>query len=125
MQALSVSRARIAWSVLKTGLLVMLAVIGVQEFLAPKLNQLAFERRTQAISGVESTRRGFWSRNANVWCMYAACFMVESHLKSKFISLTTTEGFVSWHGRERLLFRTQSGGCFTTCVSRSFWKTRP
>jgi lipopolysaccharide export system permease protein len=27
------------------------------------LNQLAFERRTQAISGVESTRRGFWSRN--------------------------------------------------------------
>ena len=63
MQALSVSRARIAWSVLKTGLLVMLAVIGVQEFVAPKLNQLAFERRTQAISGVESTRRGFWSRN--------------------------------------------------------------
>jgi lipopolysaccharide export system permease protein len=49
--------------VLKTGLLVMLAVIGVQEFVAPKLNQLAFERRTQAISGVESTRRGFWSRN--------------------------------------------------------------
>ena len=64
MQALCVSRARIAWSVLKTGLLVMLAVIGVQEFVAPKLNQLAFERRTQAISGVESrARRGFWSRN--------------------------------------------------------------
>jgi len=41
----------------------MLAVIGMQEFVAPKLNQLAFERRTQAISGVESTRRGFWSRN--------------------------------------------------------------
>src|SRR5262245_43961722 len=32
MQALCVSRARIAWSVLKTGLLVMLVVIGVQEF---------------------------------------------------------------------------------------------
>ena len=65
MQALGVSRARIAWSVLKTGLLVMLAVMGVQEFVAPKLNQLAFERRTQAISGMESTstRRGFWSRN--------------------------------------------------------------
>src|SRR5947208_6780584 len=63
MQALGVSRARIAWSVLKTGLLVMLAVMGLQEFVAPKLNQLAFERRTQAISGVESTRRGFWSRN--------------------------------------------------------------
>ena len=65
MQALCVSRARIAWSVLKTGFLVMLAVIGVQEFVAPKLNQLAFERRTQAISGMESTstRRGFWSRN--------------------------------------------------------------
>ena len=52
MQALGVSRARIAWSVLKTGLLVMLAVMGVQEFVAPKLNQLAFERRTQAISGM-------------------------------------------------------------------------
>jgi lipopolysaccharide export system permease protein len=63
MQALCVSRARIAWSVLKTGLLVVLAVIGVQEFVAPKLNQLAFERRTQAISGTASTRRGFWSRN--------------------------------------------------------------
>jgi lipopolysaccharide export system permease protein len=63
MQALGVSRARIAWPVLKTGLLVMLAVMGVQEFVAPKLNQLAFERRTQAISGIESTRRGFWSRD--------------------------------------------------------------
>ncbi|HUK39873.1 MAG TPA: LPS export ABC transporter permease LptG [Candidatus Acidoferrales bacterium] len=65
MQALGVSRARIAWSVLKTGLLVMLGVMGVQEFVAPKLNQLAFERRAQAIAGTESTstRRGFWSRN--------------------------------------------------------------
>src|SRR5262245_43265141 len=65
MQALSVSRARIAWSVLKTGLVVMLAVVGVQEFAAPKLNQLAFDLRTQAISSSESTstRRGFWSRN--------------------------------------------------------------
>lgn len=63
MQALCVSRVRIAWSVLKTGILVMLAVVGVQEFIAPKLNQLAFERRTQAISGIEATRRGFWSRD--------------------------------------------------------------
>jgi len=63
MQALCVSRARIAWSVLKTGILVMIAVMGVQEFVAPQLNQLAFERRTQAISGIESTRRGFWSRD--------------------------------------------------------------
>ena len=65
MQAVGVSRARIAWSVLKTGLVVMLAVMGLQEFVAPKLSQLAFERRTQAISGSQSTniRRGFWSRN--------------------------------------------------------------
>lgn len=63
MQALCVSRVRIAWSVLKTGILVMLAVVGVQEFVAPTLNQLAFERRTQAISGIEATRRGFWSRD--------------------------------------------------------------
>lgn len=65
MQALAESRARIAWAVLKTGLLVMLAVMGIQEFVAPKLNQLAFERRTQAISGIESrsSREGFWSRS--------------------------------------------------------------
>ena len=65
MQALGVSRARIAWSVLKTGLLLMLAGLGLQEFVAPKLDQLAFERRTQAISGMASTstRQGVWSRN--------------------------------------------------------------
>ena len=65
MQALAVSRIGIAWSVVKTGLLVMLAVMGLQEFVAPKLGQLAFERRTQAISGMESTstRGGFWSRH--------------------------------------------------------------
>ena len=126
MQALSVSRARIAWSVLKTGLLVMLAVIGVQEFVAPKLNQLAFERRTQAISGVESTPGGDSGRAmANVWCMYAACFMAESPLKSKSISSTTTEDFVSWRGRRRPLFRIQIDGYFRTCVSKLFRKTRP
>ena len=66
MQALGVSRARIAWAVLKTGLLVMIGVMGLQEFVAPKLDQLAFARRSQAISSMESTstgRRGFWSRN--------------------------------------------------------------
>ena len=49
MQALTVSRARIAWSVLKTGILLMLAIVGLQEFVAPNLDQMAFERRTQAI----------------------------------------------------------------------------
>jgi lipopolysaccharide export system permease protein len=65
MQALGISRARIAWSVLKTALVVMLAVIGLQEFVAPEFNQVAFELRTQAISGMESTStgRGFWSRD--------------------------------------------------------------
>ena len=65
MQALAVSRTRIAWSVVKTGLLVMLAVMGLQEFVAPRLGQLAFERRNQAISGTNSTStsRGFWSLN--------------------------------------------------------------
>ena len=65
MQAAGVTRARIAWSVLKTGLLVMLAVMGLQEFVAPKLDQLAFARRTEALSGMQSTsnRQGFWSRN--------------------------------------------------------------
>ncbi|HEX7229802.1 MAG TPA: LPS export ABC transporter permease LptG, partial [Candidatus Binatia bacterium] len=65
MQALGISRARIAWSVLKTGLVVMLAVMALQEFVAPELDQLALELRSQAISRTESTssRRGFWSRN--------------------------------------------------------------
>jgi lipopolysaccharide export system permease protein len=68
MQALGVSRQRIVWSVLKTGLLLMLAIMSLQEFVAPKLNQLAFERRSQAISGMESTgtRGGFWSRNGQL-----------------------------------------------------------
>ena len=68
MQALGVSRARIAWSVLKTGLLLMLAIMGLQEFVAPKLDQLAFEHRTQAISRAESkgSRGGFWSRNGQL-----------------------------------------------------------
>jgi lipopolysaccharide export system permease protein len=68
MQAAGVSRARIAWSVLRTGLLLMLAIMSLQEFLAPKLNQLAFERRIQAISGMElkGTRGGFWSRNGQL-----------------------------------------------------------
>ena len=65
MQAVGISWARIAWSVLRTGLVVMLAVMGLQEFVAPRLNQLAFELRSQAISSMESTstRRGFWSRD--------------------------------------------------------------
>jgi lipopolysaccharide export system permease protein len=39
--------------------------VGLEEFVAPKFNQLAFELRTQAISGTESagTGRGFWSRD--------------------------------------------------------------
>ena len=65
MLALGVSPRRIGWSVLRTGVLLMLVVIGTEEFVAPWGVQLAFKRRARAISGVESRRaqQGFWSQD--------------------------------------------------------------
>lgn len=65
MQASGVSPLRIAGSVVKTGALLMLAVVGLQEFIAPPAEQLALTRKTQAISGTDAVRteQGFWSRD--------------------------------------------------------------
>ena len=65
MRAVGVSAHRIAWSVIKTGALLMLAVVVLEEFLAPPLDQLALTQRSLAISqtGNLRTEHGFWSRD--------------------------------------------------------------
>lgn len=66
MQALGTSPLRIGLSVTVTGILLMIAVVGVQEWIAPSTDQLAYMRRIQAISKPEAlrTKQGFWSRDA-------------------------------------------------------------
>lgn len=65
MQAGGVSPFRIAGAVLKTGALLMLAVLMLEEFVAPPADQLGLIQRNQAISdtGALQTERGFWSRD--------------------------------------------------------------
>lgn len=65
MLASGISPLRIGGSVVKAGALLMLGVVAVQEFVAPQGDQLAFKRRSQAISGIESLQntQGFWSRD--------------------------------------------------------------
>ncbi len=65
MRAVGVSAHRIAWSVIKTGALLMLAVVVLEEFVAPPLDQLALTQRSLAISqtGNLRTEHGFWSRD--------------------------------------------------------------
>lgn len=65
MLALGISPLRIGWSVTGTGLLLMVAVVGFQESVAPYTDQLAFKRRVLATSGLESfrTEQGFWTRD--------------------------------------------------------------
>ncbi len=65
MQTSGVSPLRIGWSVLRAGGLLLLAAMGLQEFVAPPMQQLALTRQTQAISGTDAVRtaQGFWSRD--------------------------------------------------------------
>lgn len=65
MLALGISPLRVGWSVTGTGLLLMVAVVGLQESVAPYTDQLAFKRRILATSGLESfrTEQGFWTRD--------------------------------------------------------------
>ena len=65
MLALGTSPLRIGWSVTVTGILLMTLVVGIQEWVAPPADQLAYTRRIQAISNPEAlhTKRGFWSRD--------------------------------------------------------------
>ncbi|MDD5559397.1 LPS export ABC transporter permease LptG [Candidatus Methylomirabilis sp.] len=65
MLALGTSPLRIGLSVTVTGIVLMIAVVGIQEWVAPSTDQIAYTRRIQAISNPEalSTKRGFWSRD--------------------------------------------------------------
>jgi lipopolysaccharide export system permease protein len=67
MRAAGVSIARIVLSVIKTGLLVLVVVVIVGEYLAPEAEQQAQRMKNEALSGQISlkTRYGFWSRDGN------------------------------------------------------------
>ncbi|NJD69600.1 MAG: LPS export ABC transporter permease LptG, partial [candidate division NC10 bacterium] len=65
MQALGTSPTRIGVSVTATGILLMAVVVGIQEWVAPSTDQLAYMRRIRAITKPDAlhTRQGFWSRD--------------------------------------------------------------
>ena len=67
MQFSGVSEQRIAWSVLSTGVIFMLLVMVIAEFVAPRLDQQARIRRSQAIygKGIMMTKGGFWTRHGD------------------------------------------------------------
>jgi lipopolysaccharide export system permease protein len=68
MRAAGVSIARIVLSVLKTGLLVLVVVVIVGEYLAPEAEQQAQRMKNEALSGQISLKTryyGFWSRDGN------------------------------------------------------------
>lgn len=69
MRAAGISIARIVLSVLKTGLLVLLVVVVMGEYLAPAAEQQAQRMKNEALSGQVSlkTRYGFWSRDGNTF----------------------------------------------------------
>lgn len=62
MQAAGISVRRIALTVLATSLVLMLAAVGISEYVAPPLEQYARTQRFQAIFGGNPvlTRNGFW-----------------------------------------------------------------
>jgi lipopolysaccharide export system permease protein len=65
MRAAGVSVARILGAVLKTGFLLLLLVLFIGEYLAPRSEQYAQRMKLEALSDQVSlkTRHGFWSRN--------------------------------------------------------------
>ncbi len=65
MQACGVSAARISFSILKTGSLLILAILILEFGIAPPLQQLAQSRHSVLTSGIDSlrTEQGFWFRN--------------------------------------------------------------
>jgi lipopolysaccharide export system permease protein len=69
MRAAGVSIARIVLAVLKTGLLVLMLVLFIGEYLAPEAEQQAQRLKNEALSGQISlkTRYGFWSRDGNMF----------------------------------------------------------
>jgi lipopolysaccharide export system permease protein len=65
MQAAGISVKRIAFSVLGTSLLIMLAGVLIAEFIAPPLDQYARIERSKAVygKGVMLSKNGFWVRH--------------------------------------------------------------
>lgn len=62
MQATGVSILRLGWSIMKTGVLLMLLAAGLEEFVASPVQQYALQQRSLAISGSKAVRTqyGFW-----------------------------------------------------------------
>jgi lipopolysaccharide export system permease protein len=69
MQAAGISVQRIAFSVLGTSAVLMLAAILIAEFVAPPLDQMARIRRSKAIYGkaVMMSKEGFWVRHGSAF----------------------------------------------------------
>lgn len=69
MRAAGVSSRRIGWSVMKAGLLLMLLVATLAEFIVPGLAQRAWTQRTIALSGDTFVQSGsgehFWHRDGH------------------------------------------------------------
>jgi lipopolysaccharide export system permease protein len=65
LQAAGMSPLRIAWAVLRPGVVVVVAGLLVSEFVAPPLDKLAHGRRARAISSTVAQRFGdtLWSRD--------------------------------------------------------------
>jgi lipopolysaccharide export system permease protein len=67
MQFSGISEQRICWSVLSIGIIFMLVVMVIAEFVAPTLDQRARIRRSKAIygKGIMMTKGGFWTRHGS------------------------------------------------------------
>ena len=65
MQALGISPLRIGWSTIRVGLLFMLAIVVMEEFINPPLVQHAYLQRAVALSdtGTLVGENGFWFRD--------------------------------------------------------------
>jgi len=65
MQAVGVSASRIAWAVIKTGAVLVVAAMLLDEFVIPPFEQLnhAHHALTKTQKGFQWTEHGFWARN--------------------------------------------------------------
>jgi lipopolysaccharide export system permease protein len=65
MRAAGVSMLQIVWAVMIIGIVLMVVVVGLAEFVAPPLQQHAYERQLVALGKIrdQHTDNGFWSRD--------------------------------------------------------------
>jgi lipopolysaccharide export system permease protein len=80
MQAAGISVQRIAFSVLGTSVVLMLAAVLMAEFVAPPLDQMARIRRSKAIYGKTAmmSKDGFWVRHGNAFVHVGRTLSAES-----------------------------------------------